>query len=89
MPKINKQTRITKKSATAIDHIMTNTFVHADITTGIIKTDISDHFPIFLISKTQGINIYPQKSSILKRHINTNSINKFHNLLHEKNVMIY
>ena len=64
---------------------MTNTFVDADITTGIIKTDISDHFPIFLISKTQGINIYPQKSSILKRHINKNSINNFNNLLHEEN----
>ena len=64
---------------------MTNTFVDADITTGIIKTDISDHFPIFLISKTQGINIYPQKSSILKRHINKNSINDFNNLLHEEN----
>ena len=85
IPVINKPTRITKKSATAIDHIMTNTFVDADITTGIIKTDISDHFPIFLISKTQGINIYPQKSSILKRHINKNSINDFNNLLHEEN----
>ena len=85
IPVINKPTRITKKSATAIDHIMTKILVEANITTSIMKTDISDHFLIFLISKTQCINIYPQKPSILKRHINTNSINDFNNLLHEEN----
>ena len=35
---INKPTRITKKSATAIDHILTNSFLNNDIKTGIIKT---------------------------------------------------
>ena len=42
IPTINKPTRVTKKTATAIDHIIVeNTFK-----TAIIKTDVSNHFPI-------------------------------------------
>ena len=52
-PVINKPTRITKRSATAIDHIITNTLVNTDLKTGIIKSDISDHFPIFLIANPE------------------------------------
>ena len=37
-----KQVRVTTKSATAIDHIITNSFINCNLTTGIIKTDISD-----------------------------------------------
>ena len=34
-------------SATAIDNILTNSFQN-DIRTGIIRTDISDHLPVFI-----------------------------------------
>ena len=50
MPMINKLTRVSKSNATIMDHILTNSFLNADCFTGIIKTDISDHSPIFLIS---------------------------------------
>ena len=43
---INKPTRVTKKTATAIDHIITNSFVKNIFKTAIIKSDVSDHFPI-------------------------------------------
>ena len=43
---INKPSRVTKKTATAIDHIITNSFVENTFKTAIIKTDVSDHFPI-------------------------------------------
>ena len=43
---INKPTRVTKKTATAIDHIITNSFVENIFKTAIIKSDVSDHFPI-------------------------------------------
>ena len=43
---INKPTRITPTSCTTLDHIITNDRNHT-ILPGIIKTDISDHFPIF------------------------------------------
>ena len=46
IPTINKPTRVTKKTATAIDHIITNSFVENTFKTAVIKTDVSDHFPI-------------------------------------------
>ena len=46
---INKRTRVTKKSITCIDHIYINYFYSQDMSAGIIKTDTSDHFSIFII----------------------------------------
>ena len=46
-PVINRPTRATKSSATVIDHILTNTTIDSHIQSGIIKTDISDHFAAF------------------------------------------
>ena len=42
VPVINKPTPATRTSATAIDHIITNTFTNSKLSTGIIKTDISN-----------------------------------------------
>ena len=47
IPTINKPTRVTRNTATAIDHIITNTVISGiQHRSGIIKTDISDNFPI-------------------------------------------
>ena len=51
IPTINKPTRVTCNSLTIIDHIFINNFIDHEINPGIIKTDISDHFPIFIINK--------------------------------------
>ena len=51
-PVINRPTRITKTSETAIDHILTNTILEFEVHSGIIKNDISDHFDIFCVLKT-------------------------------------
>ena len=53
-PTINKPSRVTKKTATAIDHIITNSFVENTFKTAIIKSDVSDHFPIciFFLQQT-------------------------------------
>ena len=51
IPIINKLTRVSKYNATIIDHNVSNSFLNTHCLTGIIKTDSSDHFPIFLISK--------------------------------------
>ena len=48
MPIINKPTRVTNKTATAIDHILTNSYTETIYKTVISKCDVSDHFPIFL-----------------------------------------
>ena len=46
---INKLTRFSRSNATIIDHILTNLFLNTDCFTSIIKSDISDHFPVFLM----------------------------------------
>ena len=50
MPVINKQTRVIKNTATAIDHIFLNSVTTTKFKTGIIKSDISDHFSIFFVA---------------------------------------
>ena len=49
IPLINKPTRVTLRNATAIDYIFTNTIDKHCIETGIVKSDLTDHFPIFII----------------------------------------
>ena len=51
-PLISKPTRVTKSTATLIDHILTNNFdVSTNHKQGIICNDISDHYAIFHISE--------------------------------------
>ena len=47
IPNINKPTRVTNKTATAIDHILTNTYTEIIFKTAILKSDVTDHFPIY------------------------------------------
>ena len=51
VPTINKPTRVTNKTISAIEHIITNSIYNNDFKTAIIRTDISDHFPIIYVSK--------------------------------------
>ena len=78
---INKPTRVCKQSMTCIDHIYTNSFVNQDLTTGIIKTDISDHFPVFIIDKNMSNTNYPD--SIIKetRSFSEKNVKHFKNNL--------
>ena len=49
LPTTNKPTRVTRKSATAIDHIITNNYIESSFETAIIKSDILNHFPICIL----------------------------------------
>ena len=49
IPTINKPTRVTKHTATAIDNIITNCIINSDFKSAIVKKDLSDHFPIILL----------------------------------------
>ena len=55
-----------------------------NLTTGVVKTDRTDHFPIFLTSETT-VDIYENTTSILKRNINETTINQFKYQLNEVN----
>ena len=46
IPTINRPTRVTRNTATAIDHFITNTAVDTEFKSEIIQTDLSDHFLI-------------------------------------------
>ena len=49
MPFINKPTRVQKNTASLIDNILSNSYDNPDSLSGILYTDVSDHFPIFHI----------------------------------------
>ena len=48
---INKPTRVTNKTISAFDYIITNSIYNNNIKTAIIRADISDHFPITYVFK--------------------------------------
>ena len=53
IPFTNKPTQVTRHSANAIDHIITNSVTsHNDFKSAIIKNDLSDHFPIVFAIKS-------------------------------------
>ena len=77
---INRPTRVTKSSATIIDHVLTNTIIDSEVQSGIIKTDISDHFAVFALMRTSLVQ--PNlKKTFIKRDINEDSIKYFKSIL--------
>ena len=80
LPLIQRATRVTKTTATAIDHIITDTIFKNKMTSGIIKTDITNHFPIFTILEKCNKNP-PEKTKIMKRDFNEENIHTFKFLL--------
>ena len=71
IPIINKPTRVTKKAATAIDHIITNCFVDTNFKTAIFKSDICDHFPICVFLSPMIDENKNEVTYIYKRNINS------------------
>ena len=87
IPTVNKPTRVTKNTATAIDHIITNSelkaIINAEFKTCIIKTDISDCFPIFFVFKSVVDNTEAKEEFIHKQNYSGNWIETFQQKLHE------
>ncbi len=71
IPSINKPTRITEKSATLIDNILTN---NIDISSAILVTDISDHFLTATFSNERLNTRSVQKGYIYKRNYTNDNI---------------
>ena len=85
IPTINKPTRVTRNTATAIDHIITNSVKNAVFKKDIIKTDISDDFLIFFMFKCVVDGAEPRKEFIYKQNYSSNSIEIFKQKLREVN----
>ena len=68
IPLTKIQARVTKHSANAIDHIITNIVIgHNDFKSAIIKTDLPDHFPIVFAIKTNKATQRPVLKFTYKR----------------------
>ena len=81
IPLIWKPTRIYKTNATIIDHIKTNNLLETDIKTGILKTDISEHFPVFLFPKTVSANKHRAEAFIKRQDIKSEALQEFKQML--------
>ena len=77
IPTVNKPTRVTRKTSTIIDHILTNSFVNTNFKTFIFKIDISNHFPICFLQPTFRPREENEVTYITKRVINNNPIEMF------------
>ena len=71
---INKPTRVTNKTATAIDHILTNSYTETIFKTAIPKCDVSGHSPICLIIPSLKFSSKNKDIYIYKRSFNEQSI---------------
>ena len=67
LPNITKPTRVTKTSATLIDNIFSNDIMSSNnLFTGILYSDITDHYPIFHIDNSSRVK---SKDTVIKRRI--------------------
>ena len=81
----NKPTRVTRHSANARDSIFTNSATnHNDFKSAVIKTDLSDYFPIFFELETNETIQKPVVKSTYKRSYCEKNIEKFENTLHNR-----
>ena len=79
---IQNATRVTRTTATATDHIITHAMLESIMLSGIIKTNISDRFPIFAILENNcNKNKNYKKNKITKQDFSNENIQNFQFLL--------
>lgn len=75
IPVITKPTRVTHSSATLIDNLLISESLQHISTSGVLITDLSDHFPCLLTLKE--FNISRKKcQQVIKRKLNKESLDK-------------
>lgn len=78
-------TRVTTNTKTLIDLFITNVPTH-EITTGVIETDLSDHFPIFLfIKKPLNRNKFSHSLKRKIQNVNKKTLDSFRTKIAEVN----
>ena len=77
-PLIVKPTRVTDKSATLIDHIMTNNFdIYSRHKQGILMSSISDHYALFHIADNAQFQPSISSCKTLKRDMRHQNVQRF------------
>jgi hypothetical protein len=77
IPIINRPTRVSEHSATLIDNIITTEIFEKSLRKGIIKTDVSDHFPIFFALNYSKRKCNEPNKKIRKRIFNEANLESF------------
>jgi hypothetical protein len=77
-PLIDRPTRVSTKTCSLIDHIYTN-ILDAKLSPGVLFNDITDHFPIFVLTNKSNNNDKHNKGKthFTKRNINKTNIDSF------------
>ena len=84
VPTISKPTRVTQRSCTLIDNIFGNNFSNdTDSLSGILYTDVSDHYPVFHIDYTNSNET--SSKTFKKRVYSVENMHRFANTLSTKN----
>ena len=83
IPTINNPTRVTRKTATAIDHIITNYFINVNFKIAIFKIDITDHFPVCIIISSTEKLVENKHTYVYKRVIMDVATECFNQALYE------
>ena len=71
IPIINNPTRVTINTATTTDHFITNAVVDIQFKSGIIRTNLSDHFPIIFVIQANEKVFEKHNEQLFKRDIMT------------------
>ena len=86
MPLIQRATRVTRATAAAIDHIITDAILESTMHSGIIKANISDRFPIFtILENSNNKNKNYEKTEITRQGLSNENIQNFQFLLENMN----
>ena len=77
IPIINRPTRISEYSASLIGNILTTDICNNSLKKGIIKSDVSNHFPIFFSIQLTKEKLQEGVIKIKKRVFNKRNITSF------------
>ena len=77
VPVISKPTRVTRYTASTIDHMFINFILNTKIKSAIQKADIFDHLPILFVAKVKVYVSIKTEQYMLKCNISGQSIKKF------------
>jgi hypothetical protein len=85
IPLINRPTRITQNSASLIDNIFSNTLPTQNAISGILTTDISDHLPIFHITRCTVKKHDSNNTTLIQPVLNDRTLNNMNRALLTQN----